>query len=49
MKYRVDEPIQVIMETIVEEAHQIDTVVKNKMNNYMHGKSLLSQLQRKNT
>lgn len=49
MKYRVDEPIQTIMETIVHEARQIDGVVKNKMNSYIHTKSNLSQLQRKNT
>ena len=49
MKYRVDEPIQAIMETIVEEAHQIDHVVKNKMSTYMHSKSNLNQVHRKNT
>lgn len=49
MKYRVDEPVATIMNNIVEEVHQIDNVLKNKISTYHHAKSNLNSLNRKKT
>lgn len=49
MKYRVDEPIPTIMNGIVEEVHQIDNVIKNKLGAYNHAKISLNSLNRKKT
>ena len=47
MKYRVDEPISTIMGTIIDEVHQVDHVIKNKLSSYHHAKSNLNLLNRK--
>lgn len=49
MKYRVDEPILTIMNNIVEEVHQVDNVIKNKIGTYHHTKAGLNSLNRKKT
>ena len=49
MKYRVDEPIPTIMNSIVEEVHQVDNLIKNKIGTYHHTKSNLNSLNRKKT
>lgn len=49
MKYRVDEPISTIMTNIIDEVHQIDNVIKNKIGTYHHAKANLNSLNRKKT
>ena len=49
MKYRVDEPISTILNSIVEEVNQVDNAIKNKLSAYNHAKSNFNSLKRKKT
>ncbi|KAL1921837.1 uncharacterized protein VTP21DRAFT_10479 [Calcarisporiella thermophila] len=49
MKYRTDKSLSEIVELLSQEANSIDTLMKNKMNNYNQVRGNLQALQRKET
>lgn len=49
MKYRTDKSLRELTDMITQEVHQIESLMKNKLQNYNTVKSHLASLQRKQT
>ena len=49
MKYRTDKTLRELTDTINQEVNNIDTLMKQKLQQYTHVKTQLGALQRKTT